>query len=184
MHQFNTLKSWCLGDSEVKMFSNQHSVKMSLTCLPERWGKIEGNWRGREKQTNKNLPLAYVIYRENHYHYHHPDKKTLGWAPKIISLNNKGFCFLSSDIFCAHPSCFYYFLTRTNMLTKILPTLAPPSGTDHRSWTMEWHTTLSSNQTKKINRRSKLQGRESRDLLASAAFEVPLFYSILMWCCS
>jgi hypothetical protein len=75
-------------------------------------------------------------------------KKTLGWAPEIIFLNNKGICSLSSDIFCAHLSWFHYVHAETNRLTKIFPNLDPLSGIDHRSWTRQWHTTLSSNQTK------------------------------------
>lgn len=54
--------------------------------------------------------------------------------------------------------------------------------TGHGPWNDILH--YHSIKQKKINRRNELWGLESTDLIASSAFEVPLFYSISMWCCS
>lgn len=126
------------------------------------WGESESachntdcNWLGGEKQTTSNLPLAYIIYRENHYHYYHSDKKTLAEPPRSSFSVIKEFVPSPQTSLCP---LFCFFLTQTNVLTKIFPNCSSmgnwPQVTDHRMT----YFTLSSNQTKN-NKQEELATR-------------------------
>lgn len=85
-------------------------------------------------------------------------KRLLAEPPRSSSSIIKDFAPSPQTSFVPILLVFYYFPTRTKRLTKIVSNLAPLWGIDHRSWTMEWHTTLSSNRTKN-NKQEELATR-------------------------
>lgn len=141
------------------------------------------NWLGGEKQTTSNLPLAYIIYRENHYHYYHSDKRLLAEPPRSSFSVIKEFVPSPQTSFV--PTLLVFFSLLGQMCSQKYSPIwllhgELTTGLDHR---MTYYIIIQSN--KKNNKQEELATRSWKHRPHSQfCLWSFTFYSILMWCCS
>lgn len=166
------------------MCSNHGSVGVSQASLPHHEGKQSAiDYKERNKPTK--ISLLPTLFTERIIIIITIQKKRLlAETPRSSSSIIKDFVPSPQTSFVLTLLVFIISLLGQMCLQKYCPIwfLSRELTTGRGPWndTLHYHPI----KQKIINRRNQLRGLESIDLIASSAFDVSLFYSILMWCCS